>query len=134
MEGMKARIPPDAGQGDEPSGGMVLVVDDHPLVLGLVARVLRLNGFKVETAGNGGEALERLANDGDGIDLLLTDIDMPGLDGPSLAERVNRDLPDLPIVYMTGRPSRGMGRFPVLSKPFENGHLIEMVGESIDGG
>ncbi len=101
----------------------VLIVDDEPVVRQFVSRALRHAGFTVTTAEDGLDALERL--DRHPVDLLITDIVMPGLDGIELALTASKKHPALAIVLMTGY-SRELQRafglekviHQVISKPF----------------
>ncbi len=79
----------------------VLVVDDHPNVLHVAANIMRRRGCNVRVAQGGEAALELLAVDPD-LDLLITDIRMPGMDGGELARRVRGLAPFVGVVYMSG--------------------------------
>ena len=84
----------------------VLIAEDEILVLMLLADALEEEGFRVVTAGDGNEALrmlERVEREGGHVDVLLTDVNMPGLDGLELARRVRATHPDLPVIYASGR-------------------------------
>jgi CheY-like chemotaxis protein len=70
---------PDATQ--RAAGKTVLVVDDHDATRQTIARMLEAGGFPVRTASNGAEALERLARESGEIDLVLSDVTMPGMTG-----------------------------------------------------
>ena len=71
----------------------ILVVDDQPLVAALIADLLALEGYEVETAKNGREALEKIA--GRSYDLILSDLQMPELDGVGLYHELERQRPSL---------------------------------------
>jgi CheY-like chemotaxis protein len=71
----------------------ILVVDDEPIVAGVIADVLGLEGYEVETAKNGREALERIATRS--YDLILCDLQMPELDGAGLYHELERRQPSL---------------------------------------
>jgi CheY-like chemotaxis protein len=79
----------------------VLVVDDDPLVREVVARQLTVAGFRVLRAESGAEALA-LVTTGERIDALVTDLSMPGLDGPTVIREVQGRIPGLPSVLLTG--------------------------------
>ena len=84
----------------------VLVVEDEVLVLYLLADALEEEGFRVVSAANGAEALEAFATverEGGHVDVLFTDVNMPGIDGLELARRARELQPDLPIIYASGR-------------------------------
>ena len=71
----------------------ILVVDDEPLVAAIMADILRLEGYEVETAKNGREALEKIA--ARSYDLILSDLQMPELDGVGLYHELERQQPSL---------------------------------------
>lgn len=79
----------------------ILVAEDDEAVRRFVARALGHRGHAVTEAGDGLHALDMLMA-GKRFDLLITDIVMPGMDGIALALRVARDVPDLPVLLMTG--------------------------------
>lgn len=82
----------------------ILLVEDESLIRLILAEALTDAGFCVTEAETGDDAAE-LADGPNGFDVLLTDIHMPGrLDGIALARRVRLSHPDVPIVFMTGRP------------------------------
>jgi two-component system cell cycle response regulator CpdR len=80
----------------------VLIADDEDSVRTLVARAIAMDGHNVVTAEDGAEALEILERERGAFDLLLTDIQMPVMDGIALALTAARDFPDLTILLMTG--------------------------------
>src|SRR6202012_2974586 len=80
----------------------VLIADDEDSMRLLVARAIAMDGHEVVTAQDGAEALDILTRDGGAFDLLLTDIQMPVMDGIALALAAARDFPDLIILLMTG--------------------------------
>ena len=79
----------------------ILVVDDEPAVREALRRALQLEGYDVELAGDGVEALERLA--ADGIDAVLLDVMMPRLDGLETCRRLRRGGNALPVLMLTAR-------------------------------
>ena len=80
----------------------ILIADDEDSMRTLVARALAMDGHETITAQDGAEALEILTREDGAFDLLLTDIQMPAMDGIALALSVARDFPDLTILLMTG--------------------------------
>src|ERR671927_1009322 len=80
----------------------VLIVDDEDSMRALVARAIAMDGHETVTAQDGAEALEILNREGGAFDLLLTDIQMPIMDGIALALSAARDFPQLTILLMTG--------------------------------
>jgi len=88
-----------------PSGrGRVLLVEDEPAVRHLARRVLERSGYAVIEAADGEEAIRRFEESGAPVDLLLTDLVMPGMSGRALAERLTALSPGLPVVFMSGYP------------------------------
>jgi len=80
----------------------VLIADDEDSMRQLVARAIAMDGHETVTAQDGAEALEILTRENGAFDLLLTDIQMPVMDGIALALSAARDFPDLTILLMTG--------------------------------
>jgi CheY-like chemotaxis protein len=80
----------------------ILIADDEDSMRTLVARAIAMDGHETVTAQDGAEALEILSREDGGFDLLLTDIQMPVMDGIALALAAARDFPDLTILLMTG--------------------------------
>ncbi|UPJ68876.1 response regulator [Bradyrhizobium sp. 191] len=80
----------------------ILIADDEDSMRQLVARAIAMDGHETVTAQDGAEALEILIREGGAFDLLLTDIQMPVMDGIALALSAARDFPDLTILLMTG--------------------------------
>jgi CheY-like chemotaxis protein len=115
----------------------ILVVDNEPAVLNLVELILEAAGYAVITACNGRQALAFCTNRNQTIDLLLTDINMPDINGLELACQVSQIIPHLPVIFLTGRRAdspgvdflRRAGPFSdceVISKPFT---FPELLGE-----
>ncbi|MEI7744815.1 MAG: PAS domain-containing protein [Chloroflexota bacterium] len=89
-----------------PAGGAtILVVEDEPALLAMARRILERLGYAVLTASSPAAALEQGEVNGTGIDLLLTDVVMPGMSGPDLARRMQVHCPTLRCVYMSGYPA-----------------------------
>ena len=113
----------------------VLVVDDDPAVLRLERETLEINGYRVLVAGGAEEAIALAAGE-ERIDLLLTDVMMPGMTGPQLAKHLLQGQESLPIVYVTGYADRtlvneaGGGR--LLAKPFAPRELVATVRSVLD--
>ena len=81
--------------------GTVLLVEDEPMVRSVAERALTRHGYTVITADNGEEALEVLGR-GEPIDLLISDVVMPGMDGPTMVREARKSRPDLKILFMSG--------------------------------
>ncbi len=116
--------------------GRILVVDDDPLLRRGLSRILQAAGFEVVQADGGLAALQTL--DEGGIETVLSDISMPGMDGIELLKTVTgRDL-DLPFVLVTGVPSLEtaieaveFGAFHYLTKPFRAHQLVELATRAV---
>ena len=80
----------------------ILIAEDEEALRALCARGLTMEGHEVETACDGGEALDLLTRERGKFDLLLTDVRMPMMDGIALALAAARDFPKLTILMMTG--------------------------------
>ena len=81
----------------------VFVVDDDAAVRESLGRALRLEGYNVELAADGSEALERLENDGADVDLVVLDVLMPTVDGLEVCRRLRRSGSRLPVLMLTAR-------------------------------
>ena len=103
----------------------VLVVDDDPAVLDVVVGMLEDLGCEVISARSGPDALERLGQNRD-ISVLITDINMPGMDGHELAELAKRARPELNVLQLSGREPR-RGGLPMIRKPFSFEELAEVL-------
>ncbi len=121
-----------------PSGPrVVLAVDDDAAVRRVAAENLRRLGFAVIEARDGSEAMRILGDPAQHVDLLFTDVRMPGLlSGPALAEAAVRQHPDVRVLLTSGNlldvgPDVGQGRFPVLSKPYRRAQLAAAIEASL---
>jgi two-component system, cell cycle response regulator CpdR len=95
---------------------LVLVVDDEPLVLDITVSMLEDLGCEVIAAASGKDALSKLSMHGR-IEVLITVINMPGMDGFELAERAKGMREGLKVILLSGRENNGSG-FPFIPKPF----------------
>ena len=117
-------------------GQTILVVDDSPTVVKFVSFSLKNSGFTVVTARDGMDAIETLSNLSDDVDLIITDLNMPNLDGYGLIEAVrqNQEYRHTPIVILSSEGgdddrARGMqaGASSYLVKPFKSARLLNEV-------
>lgn len=95
---------------------LVLVVDDEPLALEVAASMLEDMGCDVVTAANGKGALDRLSADSR-VEILITDVNMPAMDGYELAHSALQMCKRLKVILMSGQENDGRG-FALLRKPF----------------
>jgi two-component system cell cycle sensor histidine kinase/response regulator CckA len=116
--------------------GTVLLVEDEPMVRGVAERALTRHGYTVITADNGEDALEIL-NRGQEIDLLISDVVMPGMDGPTMVREARKSRPDLKILFMSGyaeeqlRKSIDIENVNFLPKPFSVTELAEAARRTV---
>lgn len=138
------RVMPEKSKSPSPSGELgghetVLVVEDEEIVRHSIRLILELKGYRVLEAEGGEEAL-RLCHDYIGeIDLMLTDVIMPGMSGRVLAERVAAVCPELPVLYMSGYTDDAIVRHGLLGdmlefiqKPFTPDGLAVKVRSVLD--
>lgn len=85
-------------------GETILLVEDEAMVLKVARRMLEETGYRVISVSSGEEALKTIASAGRKVDLILTDLTMPGISGLALSKAVGREHPDLPVVIMSGYP------------------------------
>ncbi len=118
----------------------ILLVEDDPSVRGLVQEALGLSGYEVLVARHGIEALLTGAKHMGPIHLLLTDVAMPQMSGPEVAEKLMGVRPDIKVLYMSGYPDHPVfeqGGFKrdtaFLQKPFTPNVLTQKVREVLDG-
>jgi len=116
----------------------VLIADDEEAMRALVARAIAMDGHETVTAADGAEALEILTRDNGAFDLLLTDIQMPVMDGVALALAAARDFPRLMILLMTGfadQRERASGLdaivHDVITKPFAVADIRTAVADAL---
>ncbi len=125
--------PSTTGRGE----GTVLVVDDDALVRRYTAHVLEDHGYRVVVAETGTDALAR-AESLPALDLVVTDVVLPGLDGRALVDALRAVRPGIGYVLMTGyadetdAPSGGASDAPMLAKPFRAAELLARVRESME--
>ena len=108
----------------------MLLVEDEPMVRQVAERALTRHGYTVITATNGKEALEVLSR-GEPIELLVSDVVMPLMDGPTMVREARKTRPKLPILFMSGyaeeqlRKSIDIDNVAFLPKPFSVQELAE---------
>ena len=117
-----------------PQTETILVVDDEVPVLNLCTDILRMGGYEVIGAHSGEEALQLLGQGGDGVQLALLDIMMPGLNGVETARRIQTTSPATRVVLMSGYNGADVAKLigedssiPIIWKPFRAKSLLRMV-------
>lgn len=119
-------------------GRTVLVVEDEAALARVVTRILTNAGYHVVAAANGPQALT--LHEQHGCDILLTDVIMPEMSGPRLAELLHERDPNLPVLYMSGYSNGLLGTTHVIDddiafieKPFSAGELLHKLGSTTVG-
>ena len=117
----------------------VLVVEDEAMLRTLIADILRSQGYHVLAAGDANEALRHCREHGASIQLLLTDVVMPGQSGQDLAEEAVRTHPGLKVIFMSGHTDDAVIRYGVskaetqfVQKPFAPTALLQKVRDVLD--
>jgi PAS domain S-box-containing protein len=121
----------DGGGETEPelTAATVLLVEDDDVVRHVTTEMLRLVGYDVTAAASGEEALT-LLSDGAAPDVLVSDVVMTGIDGPTLVAQAREILPGLPVLLVSGYSAESLGGTTsetVLSKPFTPHQLVEHI-------
>ncbi|TMJ15566.1 MAG: response regulator [Alphaproteobacteria bacterium] len=118
--------------------GTILLVEDEATVRAVAERALSRHGYTVLVAENGEEALEILGREPQ-IDLMISDVVMPTMDGPTTAREARKSHPDLPILFISGyaeeqlRQSIDLDHVGFLAKPFSVQKLAEAARDSLAG-
>ena len=117
------------------AGKIILLVEDNDLVRAFAEGVLSDIGYQVISAGSAEEALTHLAEPGAEVDLVLSDIVMPGTSGIELARRVHHSHPHLPVLLASGYSDDlikgAASEFRVISKPYGPAALAEAVAAAL---
>jgi two-component system, cell cycle sensor histidine kinase and response regulator CckA len=121
----------------EPAGSTkraetVLVVDDDVRILALTEEMLRVAGYRVLKTNVASEAVLIFERNAAEIDIVLSDVQMPGLTGLELAGRLRQRNPDLPIVFMTGC-TEDCAPPEALQKPFKMADLWSKISDALNG-
>ncbi|HQS08298.1 MAG: hypothetical protein B7Y12_11090 [Rhizobiales bacterium 24-66-13] len=127
----EAKVPDLTGQAS------VLLVEDEDAVRAFASRALSARGYRVVAAANGAEALEAMDQPGTSFDVVVSDVVMPEMDGPSLLRELRRRDPDLKIIFISGYAEEAFAknlpegeRFAFLPKPFSLKQLVAAVKEA----
>jgi two-component system, cell cycle sensor histidine kinase and response regulator CckA len=118
----------------------ILVVDDEPMALKLVQTILEKRGFQVLVSTSAKKALELFEKDREKIELLISDIVMPEMDGTQLASKLVSVNPDLPVLFMSGfvtenevADTSAIAQFAFIRKPFRPATLVQAVQKMLTG-
>jgi CheY-like chemotaxis protein len=135
-------VPALSSRGEGASQGgkeCVLVVDDDELVLRLAARILEQAGYKVLTAADAGAAIEMFQNHANEIDIVVSDLVMPGVSGEELMKRIRQLDPAIPFMFSSGYSDGGIHKsfvlnegIALLGKPYVPDDLKRKLREVLD--
>jgi len=130
-----------AAAADLTGQGTILLVEDEEGLRALNARGLTSRGYSVLEAGNGVEAIEVLAQNGGRVDLVVSDVVMPEMDGPTMLKEMRKRNPSMKIIFVSGYaeeafakslpPNDDRKQFSFLPKPFTLKQLVGAVKEAM---
>jgi len=126
---IKAEAVPSAWAG----GGRILLVEDEDMVRAVAERALTRAGYTVTTASDGDEGLEIVEGGGE-FDLVVSDVVMPAMDGPSMAREIRKRVPQIPVLFMSGYAEEQLRKqidiegVHFLPKPFSVQQISDKVG------
>jgi len=136
MRPAESSTPKSAAAGSE----TILLVEDEPAVRSLTRNALVRQGYRVIEAGSGSEACEAAEKQNLTIDLVLTDVVMPGISGPELVRRLRASHPEMKAIYMSGYHDDALLRHrvrtneaPFLPKPFLPRDVVQIVHQTLTG-
>jgi len=114
----------------------ILVVDDEPALLNIVARILTKQGHTVEKADNGQQAWDLFSHSSDTFDVILTDVRMPGIDGLGLLRLIRENGYRIQVIFMAGHVDSTMAAsiselrsVEVILKPFGKEKLVSVLSK-----
>ena len=114
------------------SQARILVIDDEQSIVKYVVMILRRNRYDVHSANDASAALQKAEELSCGLNLLITDIVMPGMDGDELVRTIRRICPYVDVLAMSGalpESNRGFVNCRFLKKPFSSSLLLETVND-----
>ena len=116
----------------------ILIVEDYRELRRLIGDILREAGYQVSEAANGEEGLSRLREQGEDINVVITDLVMPGMDGHAFAEQIRQARSDITIIFMSADPDSFLERvgawkdaIGLLRKPFTDEELIGCIRDGL---
>ncbi|KAG1700535.1 Sensor kinase CckA [Nymphon striatum] len=122
---------------------LFFLLEDEDAVRAFASRALISRGYEVHEAASGVEALEVMEDFGDEIDLVVSDVVMPEMDGPTLLVELRKEYPDLGFIFVSGYaeeafaknlPEEERGKFGFLPKPYSLKQLATTVKEKLEEG
>ncbi|MDD5656682.1 MAG: PAS domain-containing protein [Elusimicrobia bacterium] len=137
--GVQAMLPGVAGKGAKGGHETIMVVEDNDALKGIIKKALREKGYRVFSASSAEEALDLCGNIRERIDLLLTDLVLPDVDGVELAGRMKEARPGLRVAFMSGYPGGALSGLASLNrdsalieKPFPPEVLLKTLRRLLD--
>ena len=119
---------------DTPSTPTILVVEDEPSIRNIIKLALEMKGYRLLTAADGDEGIQLAEEHPGPIDLVVTDMLLPGIHGSDLVRTLLKSRPGLHVIYISGYvgaeqelPAGETGRMHFLAKPFTPRQLLEAV-------
>jgi two-component system cell cycle sensor histidine kinase/response regulator CckA len=118
---------------DWSAGGKVLLVEDEDMVRTVAERALTRAGYEITACANGEEGLAAIAEGGQ-FDLVVSDVVMPGMDGPAMVRAIRAKLPQMPVLFMSGYAEEQLRRdidipdMHFIAKPFSVASIADKVG------
>lgn len=116
----------------------ILIVEDYKELRGLIGEILKEAGYQVSEAANGEEGLSRLREQREDINVVITDLAMPEMDGHAFAEQIRQARPDIKIIFMSADPDPLLERvgawgdsIGLLRKPFTDEQLIGCIRDAL---
>lgn len=128
------QAPADAPSSEWSGGGRILLVEDEDMVRAVAERALSRAGYVVTPCADGEEGLAAITSGGE-FDLVVSDVVMPGMDGPAMARAIRQTQPDLPVLFMSGyaeeqlRKDIDIPRMHFLAKPFS----VQQISDKVAG-
>jgi two-component system cell cycle sensor histidine kinase/response regulator CckA len=133
-------VKPVVGSADLTGSARILLVEDEEAVRSFAGRALTARGYKVYEAASGPEALDLMNGLGEPVDLVISDVVMPGMDGPTLLRELRRRQPKVKIIFVSGYAEDAFEKhlpadedFSFLPKPFSLKELATAVKATLDG-
>ena len=128
---LKSKMSTELAKGN---GELVFVVDDEPGILHVTQMILEKNNYRVVTANDGPEALALIAQQSEPTPIVLTDINMPYMDGVALVRAIKKMKPNTTFIASTGQGEetrvdelQSLGVANVLTKPYDTGKLLQTI-------
>jgi len=130
----KKRAPAPLVSLDWSAGGKVLLVEDEDMVRAVAERALARAGYEVTACANGEEGLAAITEGTARFDIVVSDVVMPGMDGPAMVRAIRARLPDMPVLFMSGYAEEQLRRdidipdMHFIAKPFSVASIGDKVG------